>query len=78
MVHSFSCTLNGDNPAAAECKGSYVDAGATAADACDGDLTGNLSTSSNVDTSKTGAYGVTYTVTDSSGPAPPEVAGYCQ
>lgn len=59
--------LNGDNPATAECKGSYVDAGATATDKCEGDLTGNISTSSTVNTAEIGTYYVTYTVSDSSG-----------
>ncbi|MFA6253671.1 MAG: DUF5011 domain-containing protein [Candidatus Paceibacterota bacterium] len=47
----------------------YVDAGATAFDNVDGNLTANLGESDNVDTSTIGTYTVTYTVSDSSGNA---------
>ena len=46
----------------------YQDAGATATDEEDGDLTDSISTSGlPIDTSKTGAYEVVYSVTDSGG-----------
>ena len=45
----------------------YNDAGATASDAEDGDLTGSIVTNSNVDTSTPGTYQVNYSVTDSGG-----------
>ncbi|HQQ88899.1 MAG TPA: DUF5011 domain-containing protein [Oscillospiraceae bacterium] len=45
----------------------YVDAGATATDAEDGDLTSSIVVTSTVNTEKTGTYRVTYTVTDSNG-----------
>ena len=43
----------------------YVDAGATAQDAEDGDLTGDIVVSSTVNTASVGEYTVTYIVTDS-------------
>ncbi|HDP35459.1 MAG TPA: DUF5011 domain-containing protein, partial [Candidatus Hydrogenedentes bacterium] len=57
-------TITGVNPATVECGGAYSDAGATAADLCDGDLTAAITTSSNVDTGVAGAYAVTYNVSD--------------
>ena len=45
----------------------YKDAGATAYDNYDGDLTSKIVTTSNVNTAVVGAYTVTYTVADSSG-----------
>jgi 5-hydroxyisourate hydrolase-like protein (transthyretin family) len=42
----------------------YTDAGATATDNKDGDLTANIETISNVDTTKAGTYRVTYNVSD--------------
>jgi len=47
----------------------YVDAGATAIDDVDGDLTGLLVVNNPVDTAVVGTYTVTYTVRDSSGNA---------
>ena len=44
---------------------SYVDAGATATDSEDGDLTGSIVTTSNVNINTIGNYTVTYDVTDS-------------
>ncbi|HVG58249.1 MAG TPA: choice-of-anchor A family protein [Hyalangium sp.] len=55
-------------PSALECNGTpYVDPGATALDACAGDLTRNITVSSNLDQSREGQYTVTYRVTDPSG-----------
>lgn len=47
--------------------GQFTDPGATATDAEDGNLTGSITTTSNVNTSVVGNYTVTYTVTDSGG-----------
>ena len=45
----------------------YVDAGATALDNLDGDITGSIVTVNPVDTGVLGPYTVTYNVDDSSG-----------
>lgn len=45
----------------------YNDAGATATDACDGTITGDIETVSTVNTAVAGTYSVTYNVADSSG-----------
>ncbi len=42
----------------------FVDAGATATDDVDGNVSSKIKTSSTVDTTKAGTYGVTYTVSD--------------
>ncbi|MGI1677584.1 MAG: DUF5011 domain-containing protein [Cellvibrionaceae bacterium] len=47
----------------------YNDAGATATDNIDGDITSNIQTVNNVDTSTFGAQNVTYTVSDAAGNA---------
>ena len=60
-------TLKGNNPAKVEIGYPYVDSGATAYDAIDGNLSSKIKTVSNVDTSKAGSYTVTYTVSDSAG-----------
>jgi len=59
-------TLLGVSPVTVEVGGTYTDAGATAADASDGDLTGSIATDDPVDTATVGSYTVTYDVTDSS------------
>jgi len=46
---------------------SYTDAGATATDDVDGDLTSSITTSGTVDTATAGTYTITYSVSDSSG-----------
>jgi hypothetical protein len=67
-------TILGDNPATAEAKNVYVDAGATALDDVDGDLTVQIQVTSTVDTNILGdAYMVTYTVSDSSSNSTTEV-----
>ena len=58
-------TILGDNPATVGLNQPYVDAGATASDPEDGDLTGAIVVDNPVDTSIAGDYFVTYTVTDS-------------
>jgi hypothetical protein len=49
----------------------YVDAGATATDAIDGDLTSSITVSNPVDTNVIGTYTVSYDVVDSAGNAAP-------
>ena len=61
-------TLNGDNPQTVNIGEAYVEAGASASDPEDGDLTGSLVIdASAVDTNTVGSYDVDYSVTDSSG-----------
>ncbi|WP_095983305.1 choice-of-anchor A family protein [Melittangium boletus] len=55
-------------PSVLACSGTaYQDPGATAVDACSGDLSSNIVVSSNLDQSRAGQYSVSYTVTDSAG-----------
>ena len=58
--------LIGSNPVSVEAGSSYTDAGATATDAYDGDLSSSITTTSDVDVNTVGTYTVTYTVSDSS------------
>lgn len=61
-------TLNGSNIVNIEQGSTYTDAGATAADLIDGDISANVSADiSAVDTSTIGAYTVTYSVSDVAG-----------
>lgn len=61
-------TIIGDNPVEIEINTVYKDAGATATDAEDGDLTGVIVTTGDViDTSVADSHTVTYTVEDSDG-----------
>ncbi len=63
-------SITGANPVTLECgSGPYTDAGATASDAEDGDLTSALTTTGvdAVDTTTPGGYTITYEVTDSFG-----------
>ena len=57
----------GDAEVSHEAGTDYTDAGASAADVFEGDLTAKLTTDNPVDTSKPGDYVVTYRVSDSSG-----------
>ena len=59
-------TLAGVSPVTVEVGGSYTDAGATATDIGDGDLTLSITTVNAVDTTTVGSYTVTYNVSDSS------------
>ena len=61
-----SLTLNGNSEITIEVGSTYSDAGATAEDNIDGDLTESITTTNNVDTSAVGTYIVTYSITDSS------------
>ncbi|HEX8706076.1 MAG TPA: immunoglobulin-like domain-containing protein, partial [Myxococcaceae bacterium] len=55
-------------PSVLRCDGApYVDPGATAFDVCAGDLTQQISATSNLDQSRRGRYTVTYSVTDGAG-----------
>jgi choice-of-anchor A domain-containing protein len=45
----------------------YADPGATASDLCEGDLTGAITVSSNLDPTRVGDYTITYSVADGSG-----------
>ncbi len=60
-------TILGKNPQSISKGTTYTDAGATAKDDRDGDLTSSIETIDNVDTSKVGKYEVTYTVEDIAG-----------
>ena len=60
-------TILGSNPVTLLETMSYTDAGATALDNFDGDITSTIATSSDVDTNTVGVYAVVYTSTDSSG-----------
>lgn len=62
-------TILGDNPASVEMGATYNDAGATATDDVDGDLTSQIVTSNPVDTDRSGTYTVTYAVQDAAGNA---------
>ena len=60
-------TLIGDNPMLIKRGDMFEDPGATAEDNIDGDLTEQIVTSGEVDTSQIGTYTITYTVTDAAG-----------
>lgn len=60
-------TVQGPNPISVSYGSAYIDAGATALDNYDGDITGAIVAVNPVDTSSLGAYTVTYGVNDSSG-----------
>jgi len=68
-------TLNGESPVSIEQGDSYTDAGATASDNVDGDLTSEIVVGGDtVDTSLVGTYVITYNVTDAAGNAADEVS----
>lgn len=60
-------TLNGDADMVIEKGSVYTDAGATAMDAVDGDVTGKISITNTVDSNNVGVYVVSYSVSDSHG-----------
>jgi hypothetical protein len=62
-----SITLNGGNTSTVECHGAFTDPGATATDACAGDLDQAIQVSGTVDPNTPGAYTLTYIVSDLSG-----------
>ncbi|WP_438963170.1 immunoglobulin-like domain-containing protein, partial [Nonlabens sp.] len=59
-------TLLGIDPVTIEVGGTYTDAGATATDNYDGDLTSSIVVSGSVDVNTLGVYTLSYDVTDSS------------
>jgi hypothetical protein len=63
-------TINGSNPIDIEEGSPYSDAGATASDNIDGNLTANIIIDNDVNTNAIGTYTVTYNVTDSSATHP--------
>ncbi|BBH22747.1 hypothetical protein Back11_40920 [Paenibacillus baekrokdamisoli] len=60
-------TLSGSADMTLSTNEAYVEAGATATDAVDGDLTASIQKTGNVDTSKGGIYTIKYTVSSSRG-----------
>jgi prepilin-type N-terminal cleavage/methylation domain-containing protein len=60
-------TMNGNNPVNIFVGETYTDAGATAVDDKDGDLTSKIATMGTVNPTMPGTYSITYTVADSSG-----------
>ncbi|HOE66495.1 MAG TPA: DUF5011 domain-containing protein, partial [Candidatus Hydrogenedentes bacterium] len=66
-------TLNGTSPVTIEVGAAYFDAGATASDLYDGDLTGQIVTQNNVVPSTVGSYTISYDVQDSSGNAAAQI-----
>lgn len=60
-------TLNGANPVTVECGSVFTDAGATASDGCEGDLTSSIVVSNPVNSAVVGTYTVTYNVSDTVG-----------
>jgi len=66
-------TLLGVNPVTIEVGSTYTDAGATATDNYDGDITSSIVVTGSVDTSTIGTYTLSYNVSDTSGNAAAEV-----
>ncbi len=66
-------TLLGNNSESLEVGGTYTDAGATASDNYDGDITAEIVTTNSVNTALVGAYTVKYNVTDANGNMADEV-----
>ena len=67
-------TLLGNATETVEAKGTYTDAGASASDILDGNLTGSVTSVDTVNTDVLGSYTVTYSVSDTNGnPADPVV-----
>ncbi|WP_281557857.1 immunoglobulin-like domain-containing protein [Thalassomonas sp. RHCl1] len=65
--------LNGDGAITIAQGSSYSDAGASASDNVDGDISSSIVSIESVDTSKVGSYTVTFNVTDTAGNAAVEV-----
>ena len=57
----------GEDPVTIEVGTTYTDAGATATDTYDGDITSSIVTVSTVNTAIVGVYSVTYNVSDTIG-----------
>ncbi|NQY37224.1 MAG: DUF5011 domain-containing protein [Alteromonadaceae bacterium] len=62
-------TLNGASAVTLEFGNAYVEAGATATDNDDGDVTANITITGSVDSSTAGTYTITYSVADAAGNA---------
>lgn len=62
-------TIIGNNPLTVDKYSTYTDAGATASDSVDGDITSKITAVSTVNTSIVGEYSVMYSVTDANGNA---------
>lgn len=62
-------SLLGNNPASVALNATYTDAGATATDTVDGDVSANIVTGGTVDTNTAGTYTLTYDVQDAQGNA---------
>lgn len=62
-------TITGNNPHTHEVKSTYTDAGATASDTVDGNLTTSIVVTNNVNDQVSGSYTVVYDVSDSAGNA---------
>jgi len=60
-------TLNGADPMTVECHTGFVDPGATANDACAGNLTNAITITGSVNANVVGSYTLTYKVSDPSG-----------
>jgi hypothetical protein len=60
-------TMTGTSPVTVEAGSTYIDAGATASDIVDGDLTSSIVVTSTVNTAVPGSYTVTYDVSDTAG-----------
>lgn len=60
-------TITGSNPATVTLGTSYTDAGATAIDDVDGDISTSITVSGTVNTAQKGTYTKTYTVSDAAG-----------
>ena len=73
QLHFPEITLTGSTPFTHEIGDNYFDAGATANDLNDGDITSSIVTVNPVDKDTVGTYTVTYNVTDSDGNAATEV-----
>ena len=66
-------TLVGNATETVEAKSTYTDAGASASDIVDGNLTGSVTSVSTVNTDAVGSYSVTYSVSDTEGNTAPDV-----
>jgi len=65
-TQSPAINLNGANPMTVECHNAFSDPGATATDACAGDLTSSIVVTGSVNPNVVGGYTLTYTVSDGS------------
>lgn len=72
-VDAPTITLTGDQNVTINLGDTYSDAGATADDERDGDLTASITKTGTVDNTKVGTYTITYNVSDEAGNAATEV-----